>query len=87
MDHRRNTWWAKLRRTLTSWLPVAPGRVGSCESCGLCCELPNPCPFVRFRPDGRSFCAIYRWRPLNCRKYPRSPAEHITQPECGFRFE
>ncbi len=31
-------------------------------------------------------CAIYRWRPLNCRKYPRTATEHLTRPECGFSF-
>ncbi|MCX7819582.1 MAG: hypothetical protein N2652_10330 [Kiritimatiellae bacterium] len=86
MDAARNTWGAKLRRTLTCWLPVARNRRGQCRSCGLCCELPNVCPFLRFRPDGRSMCAIYRWRPLNCRKYPRTAAEHLTRPECGFDF-
>jgi hypothetical protein len=24
---------------------------------------------------------------LNCRKYPRTESEHITQETCGYRFE
>lgn len=86
-DTIRNTWTAKAWRTVTSVLPVSPARRGACGGCGLCCSLPNDCPFLRFHPDGTSFCAIYRLRPLNCRKYPRCANEHITQPECGFTFD
>jgi len=86
-DTRRNAWAAKARQTFASVLPVRASRRGACGGCGLCCSLSNDCPFLRFRPDGRSYCAIYRFRPLNCRKYPRSPSEHITQPECGFTFD
>ncbi len=87
MDTHHNTWRAKLLRTFTSILPVDRSRRGTCGSCGLCCTLPNHCPFLRYRIDGTSYCGIYHFRPLNCRKYPRCPSEHITQPECGFTFE
>ncbi len=82
----KNTWGARLRRTLTSVLPVAPKRTGRCVQCGACCKLPNVCPFLR-TDDGKSRCAIYPIRPLNCRKYPRTESEHITQDTCGFRFD
>lgn len=78
---------AKLRRTLTSVLPVCSTRRGQCRGCGECCKLPVPCPFLRYHEDGRSYCRIYRFRPLNCRKYPRTNDECLTAPTCGFYFE
>jgi len=82
-----NTWGAKFRRTLTSLLPVASNRRGQCVHCGACCKLPNVCPFLKVNEEGKGYCGIYHLRPLNCRKYPRSAAEHITTGTCGFRFE
>lgn len=32
-------------------------------------------------------CAIYKLRSLNCRRYPRTQAEFITEDTCGFYFE
>lgn len=88
MAHRRrNTWTAKIRRTLTSVLPVAKNRRGQCIHCGACCRLPNVCPFLKTNDAGKSYCGIYRLRPLNCRKYPRTDSEHITKDTCGFRFD
>jgi len=78
---------AKAKRTLTSVLPVAKTRTGQCMGCGACCKLPNPCFFLKTGEDGRSFCAIYTVRPLNCRKYPRTESECLTSDTCGFRFE
>lgn len=86
-DRLGNTWSAKLRRTLTSVLPVSSRRRGRCTNCGACCRLPNVCPFLRTAPDGGGYCGIYPLRPLNCRKYPRTEAEHITKDTCGFHFE
>ncbi|HUT61227.1 MAG TPA: hypothetical protein VNA25_25540 [Phycisphaerae bacterium] len=77
----------KIRRTLTCLLPVSPRRRGKCIGCGACCKLPNRCAFLRYDSDGRSRCAIYRFRPLNCRKYPRVPSEFITADTCGHRFD
>ncbi|MGF1548909.1 MAG: hypothetical protein ACFCUG_16455 [Thiotrichales bacterium] len=77
----------KIRRTITSILPVASNRRGSCNNCGACCKLPTQCRFLRFNDSGESYCGIYKVRPLNCRKYPRSAAELITADTCGFWFE
>jgi hypothetical protein len=75
----------KLRRTITSVLPVEDGRQGACQGCGECCKLAVPCPFLKM-VDGKSRCTVYKVRPLNCRKYPRSADEHITQKTCGYQF-
>ena len=82
----RNTWRAKFRRLSTCLLPVSPDRTGSCAQCGACCQLPIVCPFLKSRKDGTTYCGIYRLRPPNCRKYPRTAREHITEKTCGFRF-
>ncbi|MBM3256136.1 MAG: hypothetical protein FJZ04_01550 [Candidatus Moranbacteria bacterium] len=76
----------KLRRTLTSVLPVSKKRKGKCRNCGKCCQLPNTCIFLKYKSDGTSFCAIHAIRPLNCRKYPRAESEWLTEKTCGFRF-
>jgi Fe-S-cluster containining protein len=86
-DQDKNTWGARIKRTFTSVLPVAQQRRGQCIQCGACCKLPNVCPFLKSNGDGRIYCRIYPIRPLNCRKYPRTPSEHITTDTCGFRFE
>jgi len=78
---------AKLKRSVTALLPVSPTRRGSCNDCGECCKLPNRCPFLKFGEDGSSQCAIYKVRPLNCRKYPRTVEEFITPDVCGYYFE
>lgn len=76
----------KLIRFVTSVLPVANTRRGSCIRCGKCCELPYPCRFLRYDEDGLSRCAVYRWRPPSCRKYPRTAHENLTPQTCGFYF-
>jgi hypothetical protein len=86
-DERRNNWSAKIKRTFTAVLPVSKRRKGQCANCGACCRLPKACPFLRYRPDGKSYCLIYPIRPLNCRKYPRTEAEFITEDTCGYRFD
>jgi Fe-S-cluster containining protein len=86
-DGQRNTWGAKIRRTFTSLLPVSDRRRGECIHCGACCKLPNVCPFLKTNGAGHGYCGIYPLRPLNCRKYPRTAAEHITTDTCGFHFE
>lgn len=86
VDKKRNTWSAKIKRTFTSVLPVAKNRTGKCIDCGECCKLPNLCPFLKFKSNGKSYCSIYPIRPLNCRKYPRTESEHITKDTCGFKF-
>lgn len=84
---KKNTWYAKLKRTFTSVLPVAKNRKGKCVNCGACCKLPNKCLFLKFKKDGNSYCSIHRIRPLNCRKYPRTKSEWITKNNCGYKFK
>lgn len=79
----------KLRRFATSLiLPVDPNRVGECRRCGACCRFVFTCPFLKQSADDPEayFCAAYRIRPLQCRKYPRSKDEQIHLP-CGYRFK
>jgi Fe-S-cluster containining protein len=78
---------AKFKRLLTSFMPISYNRNGTCISCGACCNLPYRCIFLRYQSDGRSFCAIYPIRPMNCRKYPRTLSEFLTADTCGYRFE
>lgn len=77
---------AKLKRFLTSLLPVAEDRRGECNRCGQCCKLPFPCPFLRFDDEGLSSCSVYHVRPPSCRKYPRVAAENLTPQTCGYYF-
>jgi len=81
-----NSMRAKLKRFLTSLLPVAENRRGECNRCGQCCKLPFPCPFLRFDEEGLSSCAVYFARPPSCRKYPRVAAENLTSQTCGYYF-
>jgi len=87
VDIKRNTWLARIKRTFTSVLPVSKKRKGKCINCGACCKLPNVCPFLKYKPNGKAYCSIYIIRPLNCRKYPRAESEFITAETCGYRFE
>ena len=86
-DEQKNTWSAKFKRTLTCLLPVSDRRRGQCVHCGACCKLPNVCLFLKTNDKGEGYCGVYPIRPLNCRKYPRTEAEHITKDTCGFHFE
>jgi len=86
-DNKRNTWSARIKRTFTSVLPVSKTREGKCIHCSACCRLPNVCPFLKIGEDGKSFCSIYAIRPLNCRKYPRTESEFITDDTCGHTFQ
>jgi len=83
----KNTWSAKLKRTLTGILPVDKNRKGNCIRCGACCKLPNRCPFLDFDEQGLSVCKIYHFRPLSCRKYPRTKSESLTADTCGYSFD
>jgi len=79
---------SKLRRTFTSILPVDAGRTGHCNGCGACCELPTRCTFLKTDSDGKSTCSIYKFRPPNCRKFPRSQAQLDSVVDtCSFSFE
>ena len=83
----KNTWSAKAKRTATSIMPVSKSRKGQCVNCGACCKLPNVCQFIKYADDGKEYCSIYSIRPLNCRKYPRTESELVTQDTCGFSFD
>ena len=79
---------SKLKRTFTSILPVEDGRSGHCNGCGACCELPTRCSFLKTDVNGNNTCSIYRFRPPNCRKFPRSPAQLVeVAATCSFSFE
>jgi len=81
-----NNYASKVIRTITSVLPVQKGRRGLCVRCGYCCKLPNPCLFLDYDKENKAICKAYKFRPLNCRKYPRSKKEHITEEICGYYF-
>ena len=82
----RNTYFAKIIRNITAFLPVAKNRTGECKNCGACCRLPEPCIFLRENNDGTTYCRIYKIRPLSCRKYPRTEKEFLTKGICSFKF-
>jgi|GEM_PF-501734 len=85
---KKNNYFAKFRRLITAlFLPVSKNRTGKCIQCGACCRLPIKCPFLRKKKEGKFYCIIYAIRPPNCRKYPRSESEFLTEATCGFRFE
>ncbi len=81
----KNNYFSKLIRSITSFLPVVNNRNGECANCGACCKLPKQCIFLKEK-DRKSYCSIYKFRPLNCRKYPRAEKEFLTKESCGFRF-
>ena len=84
----KNNYTSKLIRTFTSVLPVSKKRKGQCIGCGECCKaLPNRCPFLTKDDNNKPRCAIYKVRPLNCRKYPRTKKEWLTPHKCGFSFD
>lgn len=85
---KKMTMLKKLHRTVTSILPVEEGRTGSCNGCGECCKLPYRCQFLKEKEDGSYSCGIYQVRPLNCRKFPRTPDDlSLVKENCGFSFE
>ncbi len=78
----------KVARTITSILPVNKSRTGSCNQCGECCKLPSRCIFLKDDTDGKSYCAIYKVRPPNCRKFPRTESQLESVSEnCGYSFK
>ncbi|MCX6797766.1 MAG: YkgJ family cysteine cluster protein [Candidatus Falkowbacteria bacterium] len=76
----------KIKRTLGCVFPISRSRRGACNNCGCCCALPKKCPFLKKNGD-KTYCSIYKIRPLNCRKYPRVKSEHLTAADCGYYFE
>jgi hypothetical protein len=84
---KKDTLRAKVKRTIFSVLPVSKRRRGACRHCGACCTLVFKCPAYYIDGQGNSRCRIYKFRPLNCRKYPRTPGEWLTEESCGYWFE
>lgn len=76
----------KLKRFMTSMMPIDANREGECNRCGECCKLPYPCPFLRYDAEGLSTCSVYFARPPSCRKYPRTASENVTPDACGYYF-
>ncbi len=78
----------KLIRTVTSVMPVDENRTGECNQCGECCKLPNKCIFLKTNSENVDYCSIYKIRPKNCRKFPRtkSQLESVIN-TCGFSFD
>ena len=77
----------KIKRTLGSFLPVSKSREGECNNCGACCHLPFRCTFLKTGKDGKGHCTIYKVRPPNCRKFPRTVEELDTVKDtCSFLF-
>jgi len=83
----KNNMTAKVKRSVTSLLPVAKNRKGHCVRCGVCCKLPNVCQFLATNEKDESYCKVYRLRPPTCRKYPRTKSEFLTADTCGYSFE
>ncbi|MDP3057104.1 MAG: hypothetical protein Q8N37_01100 [bacterium] len=83
----QNNFKSKLYRSIMSFFSVAENRRGECANCGACCQLPVKCLFLRFDGKGKSYCAIWKYRFLQCRKYPRTKQEWITPEKCGYSFE
>ena len=81
----KNNFISKIKRTTTSFLPVARNRQGNCSNCGKCCSLPNKCLFFK-ETKNSGYCTVYNLRPLVCRKYPRTKHECVTLDSCGFDF-
>lgn len=87
MPKMKNNIWNKVYRFFTSFLPIDNKRKGKCDNCGACCRLPTKCCFLKFDLDNKSYCSIYKYRPLQCRKYPRNKKEWITQDTCSHSFD
>ena len=61
---------------------------GACKNCGACCYLMfNGCLFLNKAENGKQYCGVYPFRPLNCRKYPRIEKEWVPVKTCGFYFD
>jgi len=76
----------KTYRFFTAFFPVDKRRRGECSRCGTCCQKAN-CKFLKFDNDGKACCPVRMYRPLQCRKYPRTRREMFTQQTCGYKFD
>lgn len=79
--------YSKFVRTITAILPVQKGRIGDCSGCGACCKLPVRCMFLTTDDEGLFRCSVYKVRPPNCRKFPRTSAQlKLVENECTYSF-
>lgn len=76
----------KVHRFFTALLPVDKRRRGNCIRCGKCC-IETGCKILEFDDVGNPHCPIRNFRPLQCRKYPRTEKEMFTKSTCGYSFE
>ena len=77
--------FGKTYRFFAAFFPIDNKRKGKCKRCGKCCQKAN-CKFLEFDDRGKACCPIHKYRPLQCRKYPRSKKELFTHPVCGYKF-
>ena len=75
-----NSFKIKLQQFLECLLPIDKSRTGECKQCGRCCKLVMKCIFFR-----NNRCFIYKIRPLQCRKSPRTAKYLKTNCE-GYKF-
>lgn len=75
-----NSFKIKLQQFLECLLPIDKSRVGECKQCGRCCKLVMKCIFFR-----NNKCLIYKFRPLQCRKSPRT-AKYLKEGCKGYTF-
>ena len=72
-------------RFFTALFPIDSKRKGKCKRCGACCQKAN-CKFLEFDYNGKAYCPVRKYRPLQCRKYPRTKKELFTHKTCGYKF-
>lgn len=70
----------KVQQFFECLLPIDKNRIGCCQNCGRCCHLGMKCLFFR-----NNKCSIYRFRPLQCRKSPRT-AKYLKEGCRGYKF-
>ena len=63
-------------------LPIDKSRIGECQNCGRCCQLGMKCLLFS---KSKNKCLIYKFRPLQCRKSPRT-AKYLKQGCKGYKF-
>lgn len=65
---------------MESFLPIRGGRKGNCRRCSNCCTFFSfRCPML-----WGNTCIIYRIRPLQCRKFPRTEKDLRLVKNCGY---
>ncbi len=75
-----NGYKIKIQQFLECLLPIDKSRIGECQNCGRCCQLGMKCLFFR-----NNKCLIYKFRPLQCRKSPRT-VKYLKQGCTGYKF-